>query len=112
MADGRGKPLCGGGLGTARAVEPQWKPDDDPLGVVVDCGLRDPDRQGLRRLGRQGLERLRDGLGRVAQGDADALRPRIDGQNPQLWRYGDAAGVGDAVADGSVVGGGAPDCTT
>jgi hypothetical protein len=55
---------------------------------------------------------LGDGFGRVAQGDADALRPGIDRQNPQLRRYGDAAGVGDAVEDGVVVGGGTPDCTT
>ncbi len=112
MADGRGKPLCGGSLGTASAVEPQRKPDDDPLGVVADRGIRDPARQGLRRLGRQGRQRLGDGFGRVAQGDADALRPGIDRQNPQLRRYGDAAGVGDAVEDGVVVGGGTPDCTT
>ncbi len=112
MADGRGKPLCCGSLGPARAIEPQWKPDDDPLGVGVDCGLGDPARQGLHRLGCEGRQRLRDGLGRIAQGDADAFRPGIDRQNPQLRRYGDAAGVGDAVEDGSVVGGGTPDCTT
>jgi hypothetical protein len=54
---------------------------------------------------------LRDGLGRIAEREADALRPGIYRQNPQA-DYGEAAGVGDAVAEGSVVGGATPDWTT
>jgi hypothetical protein len=112
VADGRGQSLGGRSLWTVSAVEPQREPDDDPVRVVAARGVGHTPGKGLRGLGRQGRERLSDGLGRVAQSDAEPLRPGIDRQDPQP-SYGDAEGVGDAVAEGcSVVGGGTPDCTT
>ncbi len=111
MADGCGQSLGGRSLRTVSAVEPQREPNDDPVRLVAARGVGHTPREGLRRLGRQGRERLRNGLGRIAQGDADSLRPGIDRQDPQR-SYGDAEGVGDAVGKGWSVGGGTPDCTT
>ncbi len=96
-----------------RAVEAQREAHDDPFRLAAAGNLYKPDGQGLLGLGRHRLQRLGDGLGGVAQGEADTLRPGIDGEDPHRWRYGDgdAFGEGDAVAP-VAEGGAAPDSTT
>ena len=83
MADCRGQPLRGRSFRPAGSVEAQREPDDDAVRLVAAGGAGHPARQGLIWLGLHGRERLRDCLGRVAQREADALRPRIYRQNPQ-----------------------------
>jgi hypothetical protein len=101
---------CGGCFRTPRAVQAQRQTDDDPRRLVRASNLSQPARQGLPGLRGDGRKRLRDGLGRVAQGQPDALRSGIDGEDSQ--RYGDGFDDGLGVVDGVVVGGGAFDSTT
>jgi len=97
-----------GGLRAMGAVEAQREADDDSRRLVRARDLCDPGRQGVMGICREGLERLSNGLRRVAQGQADALGSRVDRQDSQRYGDGVGAGLGDAV----VVGGGAFDSTT
>ena len=97
-----------------RAIEAKGQPNDDALRIVTDRDLSQPPREGVLRLGRHGRERLGDGLGGVAERDANTLRARIDRQYPHSNDYGFGVGdgPGDGVAVGVVVVGTAPDSTT
>ena len=68
-----GEAPCRGSLGTLLAIEAQWKADDDPDGLMPARYLGQSRGQALLGLRRYGLERLGDGLGRVAQREAYAL---------------------------------------
>jgi hypothetical protein len=77
---------------------------------VAARDVREPHGQAGFGLGRHRSEGLGDGFGRVAQGEADTLRPGIDRQDPHSPRYGDGFGVGEG--EGVPVDGGATPCST
>jgi hypothetical protein len=89
-------------------IEAQRQADDDAGGLVAARDVGQPPGQACLGLGRHGAQRLGDGFGRVAQGEANTLRPGIDREDPH-WafypRYGDGFGVGEGV--GVAVDGGA-----
>jgi hypothetical protein len=113
VPDRRGEPPRGRGLWTVGGVEAQRQPYDDPHNLVTARDVRQPPGQAFFGLGRHRGKRLGDGFCRVAQGEADTLRPGIDRKDPH-WplypRYGDGFGVGDGV--GVAVDGGATPCST
>jgi hypothetical protein len=109
LAYGRRQLSRGGCLGPMSAVEPQREPDDDPRRLIRPRQCGESRRQGLLGVGWDGGQRLRYGPAGIAQGETDALRPRIDRQDSQI--YGDGAGLGVGL-EGAVDGGGAFDSTT
>lgn len=77
------KPSRRGCFRSVRSIEAQWQSDDDPGRLVAARDIGQPPGKALDRLCRHCLDTLGDGRGRVAQGEADALRPWIDRENPQ-----------------------------
>jgi len=110
VADRRGKPPCRRGFRTVGGVEAQRQSDDDPGHLVAARDVRESLGQACFGLGWNRSERLGDGFGRVAQGEADPLRPGIDRQDPHCPRYGEGFGVGEG--EGVPVDGGATPCST
>lgn len=78
-----GKPSRRRRLRTVRAIESQGQAHHYPGHLVAVRDFGQSSGQTLPRLGRHGLDALGDGRCRITQGEADALRPGVDGENPQ-----------------------------
>ena len=72
-ANRTGKLPRGDRLRTVRAIEAQGQADDDAFNFMAAGNLRQPGGETLPRLGRHRRQRLGDGLGGVAESQADSL---------------------------------------
>ena len=79
-----GKLLRASRLRAKSPVEPPRQSDHDALGFASARDVRKPRRKAGFWLGGHSGQGLRDRARRVAEGEADSLRPRIDGEDPQL----------------------------
>ena len=66
---------------TVRAVHVARQTDEDEIDFLLDEQLLQPRQKIRERFGRNVFQRLRDGFGFVADGDADAFGSVVEGED-------------------------------